>query len=582
MTNGSGDFFRWEDIDRRILSPKTNALVAEMHKRAAEEERKIQFEVAQSGNQGAYLSRLFDFHEALANEWVERLYAIHCEVWVEQNQRISPAFIRAVRGRSIITTLAARKNSVRSQVTMRGVRTGKPPNLFALKKWDRRMDRLAHDWSSKLEGEAAACEYRIAAEAASDFAARGAPKSTAPAVAAPLQWEKATPDHLIPAIKRIRESFELSSWKYSTITRKYCYGVLHPKEVNPSSLAPHKDFLETYRMVIGPVADKQFTDLCRVGTPPALFKAFFDALRKGLEIEIQAQFEEVLGIARSNAQALNTHAVEWSKAHLQALASAEREVIKRWIKGVCDTQDRSNEPSTDANFDELIFWKEWRAPRLIHMQPSGSTAYDPATEWMREDEPRSTTLLESLSGRFVQFLEIELERIAGDAYVKLAQSGETLKVPQQRDPRPQSISSATSQTSQSSEPVEKERREAQSGDTRIPWEQIEIRFLSDHRVQVRKGTENETLNYCEFGFEDSRSGKPSMAWELLLTLAKERGILRDGRTAGQPWQKVEKRIQEIRKVFRNRFGLTSDPLPFVEGTGYTTRFRISCGPSYET
>ena len=114
--------------------------------------------------------------------------------------------------------------------------------------------------------------------------------------------------------------------------------------------------------------------------------------------------------------------------------------------------------------------------------------------------------------------------------MKLAQNGDTFKVPQQpQSPRPQSVISVTPQVSQSGEAEEQGPQAARSGDTTIPWEKIEITFLSDHRVQVRKGKEHETLNYGEFGFVDGRSGKPSKAWELLLTLAKERGILRDGK-----------------------------------------------------
>jgi hypothetical protein len=68
----------------------------------------------------------------------------------------------------------------------------------------------------------------------------------------------------------------------------------------------------------------------------------------------------------------------------------------------------------------------------------------------------------------------------------------------------------------------------------------------------------------------------------LCALAEEKGILRDGAKAGVKWTKVEKRIQEIRKVLRRHFGITTDPLPFIEGTGYQARFKIGCGPSFYT
>jgi hypothetical protein len=55
------------------------------------------------------------------------------------------------------------------------------------------------------------------------------------------------------------------------------------------------------------------------------------------------------------------------------------------------------------------------------------------------------------------------------------------------------------------------------------------------------------------------------------------------------WTKVEKRIEEIRRIFRRHFELADDPLPFREKTkrnsddfGYRAEFRIRCGPSYAT
>jgi len=114
------------------------------------------------------------------------------------------------------------------------------------------------------------------------------------------------------------------------------------------------------------------------------------------------------------------------------------------------------------------------------------------------------------------------------------------------------------------------------------WEDIEISFLSDERVQIRNGANSETLNYAEFGFEDGRSGKPNRAWEALRVLAAGRGIIRDAAKTGGKWPGVEKRIQEIRKVLRKRFLISPDPIPFVEGIGYQALFKISCRPSFDT
>jgi hypothetical protein len=115
------------------------------------------------------------------------------------------------------------------------------------------------------------------------------------------------------------------------------------------------------------------------------------------------------------------------------------------------------------------------------------------------------------------------------------------------------------------------------------WQSIEILFVSDHRLQIRiNGKNMESLNFAEFGFADGRSQNPNRAWELLRAMADERGIIRDGKAGGDRWPKIEKRIQEIRKTLRKYFGLPDDPIPFVDGTGYRSLFKISCTKSFHT
>jgi hypothetical protein len=159
--------FRWEDLDQRLLSPKTSDLAQEMHQRAGEAQRSIAYETAQSGNSAGYLPRWFAFQEQLADEWAERLYAAHCETWTEQNRTISPAFIRAVRDQAIAQLFAARRSSAQHEVELRAVRisdTSNPQTSAAIGEWTRRMSRLAARWNRKLEAEAVACEYRTSAD----------------------------------------------------------------------------------------------------------------------------------------------------------------------------------------------------------------------------------------------------------------------------------------------------------------------------------------------------------------------------------------------------------------------------------
>jgi len=112
------------------------------------------------------------------------------------------------------------------------------------------------------------------------------------------------------------------------------------------------------------------------------------------------------------------------------------------------------------------------------------------------------------------------------------------------------------------------------------WEDVEIRFLSDFTFQaVVNGTVQAPQNYAEVGFGDGRHGRPKAAWETLRALAESGGVMASTRTAAE-WPKLEKRIQEIRKLLRACFTLKDDPVPYVKG-GYRTRFTIRVSASYE-
>ena len=154
--------FRFEDLDHRLISPKTNDLAEEMQKRSRQAKNQISFETARSGNSAAYLQRLLDFHEELADEWAARLFIAHCEAWVEQNRSISPSFIRAVSNRRIRELFAAHASSVKGEVERRAIRINEPILPAVLSGWRLRMDRLANRWHNRLEAEAAKCGYSTA------------------------------------------------------------------------------------------------------------------------------------------------------------------------------------------------------------------------------------------------------------------------------------------------------------------------------------------------------------------------------------------------------------------------------------
>ena len=150
-----------EDLDQRLLTPKTNDLAHEMHERIAEGERRASLETSSSGNSAGYLPRVLEFHEQLLEEWAERLYTAYCEVCDLQNRSVSPELLRAIRDTPIATLIAARRSSVVAQAGLRGMRINDPPNPHALSEFSRRIDRFAVCWNLKMESDAAAIEYRV-------------------------------------------------------------------------------------------------------------------------------------------------------------------------------------------------------------------------------------------------------------------------------------------------------------------------------------------------------------------------------------------------------------------------------------
>lgn len=122
----------------------------------------------------------------------------------------------------------------------------------------------------------------------------------------------------------------------------------------------------------------------------------------------------------------------------------------------------------------------------------------------------------------------------------------------------------------------------ETGQKEVDWEDIEITFVSDERVQVRMGGKNSTFNYDEMGFMDRRSGKPNQGWRLLRTLAQVKGVIPNSARNGKDFIAVGKGMERLRHGLRARFKIASDPVPFDEARGYCCRFKVECGPAFNT
>lgn len=107
------------------------------------------------------------------------------------------------------------------------------------------------------------------------------------------------------------------------------------------------------------------------------------------------------------------------------------------------------------------------------------------------------------------------------------------------------------------------------------WGDVEIRFLSDHRIQIDLRTHSEVVRYAEVGFENSKTGNPGSAWHLLCELAKSNGNLKRP-IAGKEISRVEKAVQALRKRLREYFRLQEDPfLDYRNVKCYQTKFKIT-------
>ncbi|MGA2581084.1 MAG: hypothetical protein ABSH24_34400 [Bryobacteraceae bacterium] len=113
------------------------------------------------------------------------------------------------------------------------------------------------------------------------------------------------------------------------------------------------------------------------------------------------------------------------------------------------------------------------------------------------------------------------------------------------------------------------------------WEDIEISFLSDERVQINIGEWTETCNYAELGFSDNRSGKPNQGWGMLRALAVAGGTIPNSARNSADFIKMGKRIERVRKTLMKYFRIPSDPITLDPPKGYRCRFKIGCHSAFK-
>lgn len=238
----------------------------------------------------------------------------------------------------------------------------------------------------------------------------------------PPEWKKVTPEHLHTAIEHVRTEFERGRYGWSIATEVYCRCSLHPDQPDTQKLlVQNQEALQACWAAVAPSKKDQFERFIKQSTQPSVFRAFFDLYYETMKVHLLKAFDQVLTIGLANWDALQSHPVNWAHNHSRLMIHGLDSSIEHWMKHACDHQELPEPDQIPSEFEEIIHWRKWRAPKLIYMQPAGNALYDPRTVWSREDEARTKELLTARSKRFLEFLDLSLEKMAGAAHVKVAQ-----------------------------------------------------------------------------------------------------------------------------------------------------------------
>jgi hypothetical protein len=105
------------------------------------------------------------------------------------------------------------------------------------------------------------------------------------------------------------------------------------------------------------------------------------------------------------------------------------------------------------------------------------------------------------------------------------------------------------------------------------WEEVTIRFITQHQVHVRVRHEAGAYEHTQMGMASKRNDQPTKQWELLQLFAEHGGELTWNR-AGADRKNAHRRLSLARQL-REFFGIDGDPFERLSGGGgWRTRFTI--------
>jgi DNA-binding CsgD family transcriptional regulator len=166
---------------------------------------------------------------------------------------------------------------------------------------------------------------------------------------------------------------------------------------------------------------------------PERFHYWNEQFAEILADKIVEPFHSFLRIALMQQNILSLSPVEWARTLTDNLIYALNWTVPHLIKNMCDEQENRLDINVEK-FDAYCCWVYWRAPRLIHMEPSGNTIYDPETVWQRESVELTSSLLRGLSSRMLDPAQFKLGKLAGEAYVALASTTPLPKATNDKEP----------------------------------------------------------------------------------------------------------------------------------------------------